>query len=402
MLVSGLRLPALSRPFVRHNHRAVAPVTRAMASNGKMTLIDVPVSNNGARARWVKYKKGLEDVEIQPPKILGGLKTPEYLAKNPQGKMPLLLLPDGGAIPESEVIVQYLVDKFSSQGPSLSAATPEARAVGNTVTRFVDVYITPIQACMYRKMDSAEERAKQIGQIAAQMDAIEFAIKDTASPFITGSEMTTADGALFPTIVFMQYILPKFFGWKDIFANRPKLAVWAVNNEVKVRITLQSALPQAAAAGAAAAAAAGAAEAAACATGAAVAAASAAAAAAAAGAAGAVGAAAAAVAAGAAGAVRAAAAAAAAGAAWTVEAAAAGAEWTVGAAAAAAAAAAGGGVVDGGGGGGGGVGDVTAAAMATVSGVARGGGGGGGGVAAAAAGAAAAGAAAATAAAVCG
>lgn len=49
MLVSGLRLPALSRPFVRHNHRAVAPVTRAMASNGKMTLIDVPVSNNGAR-----------------------------------------------------------------------------------------------------------------------------------------------------------------------------------------------------------------------------------------------------------------------------------------------------------------------------------------------------------------
>lgn len=32
----------------------------------------------------MKYKKGLEDVEIQPPKILGGLKTPEYLAKNPQ------------------------------------------------------------------------------------------------------------------------------------------------------------------------------------------------------------------------------------------------------------------------------------------------------------------------------
>eukprot|EP00983_Pelagomonas_calceolata_P060503 1146395-Pelagomonas_calceolata.AAC.2 len=40
----------------------------------------------------------------------------------------------------------------------------------------------------------------------------EFAIKDTASPFITGSEITTADGALFPTIVFMQFILPRFFG----------------------------------------------------------------------------------------------------------------------------------------------------------------------------------------------
>mmetsp|Transcript_23316 Transcript_23316/g.64430 ORF Transcript_23316/g.64430 Transcript_23316/m.64430 type:complete len:273 (-) Transcript_23316:347-1165(-) len=223
MLARGL--PSLGRPFIRHTHRAVAP-TRTMASGGKMALIDVNVSNNGARVRWVKYKKGLEDVEIQPPKILGGLKTPEYLAKNPQGKMPLLLLPDGGAIPESEVIVQYLCDKFSSKGPKLHAATPEARAVGNTVTRFLDVYINPIQSCMYQKMDSAEERAKQIGQIAAQMDAIEFAIKDTASPFITGSEMTTADGALFPTIVFMQYILPKFFCWKDIFANRPKLADW--------------------------------------------------------------------------------------------------------------------------------------------------------------------------------
>lgn len=45
-------------------------------------------------------------------------------------------------------------------------------------------------------------------------------------PFIAGTEVTTADGALFPTFVFLRHILPKYFGWKDVFAGRPKLAAW--------------------------------------------------------------------------------------------------------------------------------------------------------------------------------
>jgi hypothetical protein len=38
--------------------------------------------------------------------------------------------------------------------------------------------------------------------------------------------MTTGDSALFPTFVFMTYILPRYFGWRDVFAGRPKLAAW--------------------------------------------------------------------------------------------------------------------------------------------------------------------------------
>ena len=87
------------------------------------TLYDVPVSNNGARCRIIIYKKvaplpelnhihlqnipsrkpssptspdprrpspttkqGLteQDITIAPPSFLGGLKSPEYLALNPQ------------------------------------------------------------------------------------------------------------------------------------------------------------------------------------------------------------------------------------------------------------------------------------------------------------------------------
>jgi hypothetical protein len=38
--------------------------------------------------------------------------------------------------------------------------------------------------------------------------------------------MTTGDSALFPTFVFFTYILPRYFGWRDVFAGRPKLAAW--------------------------------------------------------------------------------------------------------------------------------------------------------------------------------
>lgn len=68
------------------------------------TLFDVPLSPYGARVRYCIYKYGLEDVvDIRPPSDLGGVKSEEYMALHPAGKMPLLVLPSGQGIPESAV-----------------------------------------------------------------------------------------------------------------------------------------------------------------------------------------------------------------------------------------------------------------------------------------------------------
>jgi len=50
------------------------------------------------------YKKNLTDkVDIQSPKVYGGMKTDEYLALNPQGLIPMLVFPDGRSLWESDV-----------------------------------------------------------------------------------------------------------------------------------------------------------------------------------------------------------------------------------------------------------------------------------------------------------
>ena len=112
------------------------PAAAALYKPAKPTLFDVPLSNHGARVRfhspgcnskpfasktmsghactttaqcrYVIYKKELEsEVDIVSPKELGGLGSEQYRALSPEGKMPLLVLPCGTALPESEVCAAF-------------------------------------------------------------------------------------------------------------------------------------------------------------------------------------------------------------------------------------------------------------------------------------------------------
>ena len=92
-----------SLPFIRPTNsfrRASRGTSRASAPRraslqtvaaDKNVLYDVPVSNNGARCRLIILLEAqLEDeFAITNPSEVGGLKSEEYLAMNPQGKMPL-------------------------------------------------------------------------------------------------------------------------------------------------------------------------------------------------------------------------------------------------------------------------------------------------------------------------
>ena len=194
--------------------------------------------------RLLLYWKGLESAfRVENPSALGGLKSEAYLALNPQGKMPLLVVPSDDAdeslaIPESEVIAQYVLHAYADVGPALIPEDPKQRALAALVTRVHDVYIAPIQGCLYRGPMPVSKRAEDLAAVAKQMDVVERVFADAArfsekkngndgpGPFVCGAEPCFADAALFPTYVFLERILPRYFGWDDAFANRPRTKTW--------------------------------------------------------------------------------------------------------------------------------------------------------------------------------
>jgi glutathione S-transferase len=92
------------------------------------------------RVRLMLYAKGIPFEIVEPPGF-GNSKLPkgEYLKLNPLGRVPTLVLDDGRALPESEVICEYLEETFPS--PPLLPADPWQRAQVRLVTRISDIYL---------------------------------------------------------------------------------------------------------------------------------------------------------------------------------------------------------------------------------------------------------------------
>jgi glutathione S-transferase len=85
-----------------------------------MKLYNMNLSNFATKSRLVVYEKGA-NVEIAP--IPGGdIHSAEYLKINPLGKVPCLDV-NGAIIPESELINEYLEEKFPAPGCDGSPAS---------------------------------------------------------------------------------------------------------------------------------------------------------------------------------------------------------------------------------------------------------------------------------------
>ena len=180
------------------------------------TLYDMPVSNHGARVRFLIYKRGLEDlVSIKSPGELGGLRSEQYLSLSPQGKMPLLV-DEASGLPvfESDAICRHLLDKHAGTGSATSLVPSDltARTRSDMIVRLHDGYIGPIQGCLYKPappFGSFGTRAAAIDELISQLKVAED-LCDANGPYLTGPEPSLADATLFPTLVFIVDMLQKF------------------------------------------------------------------------------------------------------------------------------------------------------------------------------------------------
>src|SRR5437868_5412273 len=73
-------------------------------------LYDYLPSGNGYKARLVLKHLGVAYELIEVDILQGASRTPEFLAKNPNGRIPLLEVPGKGYLPESHAIIAFLAE----------------------------------------------------------------------------------------------------------------------------------------------------------------------------------------------------------------------------------------------------------------------------------------------------
>ena len=73
-------------------------------------LYDYLPSGNGYKARLVMKQLGIAYELIEVDIRAGASRTPEFLAKNPNGRIPVLEVPGKGFLPESHAIISFLAE----------------------------------------------------------------------------------------------------------------------------------------------------------------------------------------------------------------------------------------------------------------------------------------------------
>ncbi len=74
------------------------------------TLYSMQLSANSYKARLGLSLLGHSFRLVEVDVLSGANKTPQYLALNPAGQVPILVLPDGRLLPESGAILHYLAE----------------------------------------------------------------------------------------------------------------------------------------------------------------------------------------------------------------------------------------------------------------------------------------------------
>ncbi len=88
-----------------------------------LRLYDDPISGNGYKVRLVLTQLGLPFEYVPLDTMKSDTRTPEFLARNPNGRIPTLRLDDGTHLAESCAIIWYL-----AEGTKLAPADRLARA----------------------------------------------------------------------------------------------------------------------------------------------------------------------------------------------------------------------------------------------------------------------------------
>ena len=183
--------------------------TRIMTeAGGSLVLYDLDHSPFAARVRILIRHKRLPIELVAPP---GGVRSDAYRRINPLALVPALALEDGSVLPESEIIVEYLDQRFPE--PPLLPEDAERRARCRLIARVADMYLAPALKALFEhtkaKVDAAETAAllAPVRDCLAVLDGLLDGLLDGAAHAV-GGHLTSADCALAPLLFFADRCAP--------------------------------------------------------------------------------------------------------------------------------------------------------------------------------------------------
>ena len=198
-----------------------------------MKLYQFPYSHYSAKVKIALLEKGLE---FEAPELTWEyLKSPEFLAMNPLGKVPYLQDGDFG-IGESEVIVEYLEERYPQ--PALLPATPEARAKCRWLSRFHDLYLAPQLTTLYFALSDGRAGtpafAPEVERLHELVALLESRIEP--APWFLGEQFTLADASMALSCAYIGMLsgahqkpvpesaMPRLAAWFAAVRQRPAVA----------------------------------------------------------------------------------------------------------------------------------------------------------------------------------
>jgi maleylacetoacetate isomerase len=157
-------------------------------------------SSSSWRVRWCFQLKGIE-AELVPVSLLSGeSESPEHLARNPLGYVPVLELAPGQYLGESIAILEW-ADETVSRFPLLPKEAL-ARARVRQLVQTINADTQPLQnlsaSLVHAPDDPAEQKRWNRHWNENGLSAFEKLISSTAGKYSFGDELTQADLCLIP------------------------------------------------------------------------------------------------------------------------------------------------------------------------------------------------------------
>ncbi len=197
-----------------------------------MKLYHYPFAPNPRKVRLYIGEKGFsmdyEEVDL----TRGENRTPEFLAKNPMGSLPVLELDDGSYLTESLAIIEYLEELHPE--PPMIGKTPRERARVRELERLAEMSILSRMGRIFFNTSPVFPREKQSRESAEQARAglpNAFRIVNDRigeSKFVAGDRPTIADCTLYAALelgkvagVIVGDEYPNLKRWHEGFSRRP-------------------------------------------------------------------------------------------------------------------------------------------------------------------------------------